>query len=555
MEEFSDDESQPLYIVPDIQTNGYGAAVESASLRMQHAEETIFRGPHKEHTPAYEVLRSQNLLVTAFRKECFDDVFEDDDFEAFSSRDQNFALKMKWGVYWTPGCGFLLYKLFHKEVTVPPGHVCCFIDQDNNYIFAKPGVHNVRDPFLKRIGGPIPLYRTANRSNFIEHGDRTIVTVPQGMLGFASDMGQPILLPPGMHSWKSETIRFERMYRLDDSPVLTIGPYTILTVDDGYVAVTIANGKQVLLEGGQTHLLSHQKWKFDSFICVKMQSDDLRQINISSADNILMHVDATINWRISNVNVAALIVSETMDRSDISLATMTLTDEEGGGLTKLRREVLKQAVAALARFAGEVNYSDYFNYLSALIRRNQKGGKTDEDDKIENLRSYDFVNPMFDVKGLSKAVDVSNSISKEFGVEIVSMNIISAGPVDQKLMSSLATSAIASAEALQAETHARGMAISLKIEAEASAVAQKIRAEANAKEILIKAEAEKEAEIMRAEGSNEAAKLLESSQVAIQLETIKASANAIKNTDKFFFGQQPSYMPKLSLNGNNGFEA
>eukprot|EP00554_Chaetoceros_debilis_P007807 CAMPEP_0194073574 /NCGR_PEP_ID=MMETSP0149-20130528/944_1 /TAXON_ID=122233 /ORGANISM="Chaetoceros debilis, Strain MM31A-1" /LENGTH=551 /DNA_ID=CAMNT_0038753605 /DNA_START=142 /DNA_END=1797 /DNA_ORIENTATION=+ len=551
MEEFSDDESQPLYISPEIRTDGYGAALESATMRMSHAEESRLR----EHTPAYEVLRSQNLLVTAFRKECFDDVFEDDDFEAFSSRDQNFVLKMKWGVYWTPGCGFLLYKIFHKEITVPPGHVCCFIDQDNNYIFAKPGVHNVRDPFLKRIGGPIPLYHTENRSNFIEHGDRTIVTVPQGMLGFASDMGQPILLPPGMHSWKSETIRFERMYRLDDSPVLTIGPYTIVTVDDGYVAVTIANGKQVLLEGGQTHLLSHQKWKFDSFICVKMQSDDLRQINISSADNIMMNVDATINWRISNVNVAALIVSETMDRSDISIATMTMTDEEGGGLTKLRREVLKQAVAALAKFAGDVNYSEYFNYLSTLIRRNQKGVKTDDDDNNANLRSYDFVNPMFDVNGLSKAIDASNSISKEFGVEIVSMNIISAGPVNQKLMSSLATSAIASAEALQAETHARGMAVSLKIEAEASAVAQSIHAEANAKEILIKAEAEKEAEIMRAEGANEAAKLIESSQVAIKLETIKASASAIKSSDKFFFGQQPNYMPQLALNGNNGFEA
>ncbi len=76
-------------------------------------------------------------------------------------------------------------------------------------------------------------------------------------------MGQPILLPPGLHSWTSETIRFEKMYKLDDSPVLTIGPYTLLTVDDGNVAVTINNGKRMLMEGGKTHLLTHQKWKFE----------------------------------------------------------------------------------------------------------------------------------------------------------------------------------------------------------------------------------------------------------------------------------------------------
>ena len=116
-------------------------------------------------------------------------------------------------------------------MVVPPGHVCCFTDSENNYLFAKPGIHNITDPFLKQIGYPIPVQKQV-----IEHGNRTVVTIPQGMLGFSVDMGQPILLPPGLHSWTSETLRYERTFPLDEH-IIEVGPYTILTVDEGCVSV------------------------------------------------------------------------------------------------------------------------------------------------------------------------------------------------------------------------------------------------------------------------------------------------------------------------------
>jgi hypothetical protein len=108
--------------------------------------------------------------------------------------------------------------------------VCRFIDSENNYIFAMPGVHNIYDPFLQQCGHPIPVYKDP-----VEHGNRTIVTIPQGKLGYAVDMGHPVLLPPGLHSWTSETLRYERTLALDKH-VIEIGPYTILTVDEGYVS-------------------------------------------------------------------------------------------------------------------------------------------------------------------------------------------------------------------------------------------------------------------------------------------------------------------------------
>jgi regulator of protease activity HflC (stomatin/prohibitin superfamily) len=371
------------------------------------------------------------------------------------------------------------------------------------------------------------------------------------MLGIATDMGQPLLLPPGLHSWVSETIRFDKMHRLDDTPVLQLGPYTIVTVDDGYVAITINNGKQILLEGGQTHLLTHQKWRFERFMNMKLQSDDLRQLTVSTADNLLILINALVTWRVSDAKRAAVMITDTVSRSDISVATTG--DDDLGSLGKLRQHVLKQAVSGLAKFVGSVNYSSYFLYMKSLTKPNENN---DTEDSDSSTTERNMANPFFEESGMEDAVEKANKITKKYGVEILGINIVSATAVNQTLVSSLAMGAISSAESIQIEAQATGAAKAMKIEAEATAVANKINAESEADAILIKAKAEAEAEILladglkaaeilRAEGSQQAASLLESSAVAVRLETIKASSNAIKDCDKFFFGQEPEYLSNL----------
>eukprot|EP00978_Attheya_sp_CCMP212_P024630 scaffold77701_cov49-Attheya_sp.AAC.6 len=504
-----------------------------------------------EDTPAYTILQSFNLLDVSYRKECFEDIFESHDLTPNSSSSQNIQKKFKWGVYWTPGCGLIIYHIFNTEVIVPPGHACCFIDNDNNYLFAKPGIHNVRDPFLKQIGYPISL-----QQDYIEHGSRTVVTIPQGKLGYAVNMGQPVLLPPGLHSWTSETLRYVGTFGLDEH-VIEVGPYTILTVDEGYAAITQNNGLQVVLDGGQTHLLTHQKWRFEKFITKKIQTDDLERIRAASADNVIMLVNSTVVWRIKDVRVAATMAAETMSNSSTGVVS--------ADITKLRRDVLKQAIASLAGFIGSVNYSDSF-HVAAAAQRNMETAKVvaidgEPQPAVERGNgTHGTDNPMFDAEGMSDAVAHANQITNKFGVEIVCINIISANPVDDHLTASLATGAVASAEALQAETQARGMAKAMKIQADAAAIKRQIDAASEAQATLVKARAEAEAEtvraqgskaaeILRAEGSKTAAELLETSKVAVTLETIKASASAIRKSDKFFFGQDPSYMSHLIMRG------
>ena len=89
------------------------------------------------------------------------------------------------------------------------------------------------------------------------------MVVEQGYIGYALDNGAPVLLPPGIHVWTSgkcstkptwqiivsaaaadsfkaqfivptaaESLHFESSVPLDDH-VIVLGPYTILTVDEG----------------------------------------------------------------------------------------------------------------------------------------------------------------------------------------------------------------------------------------------------------------------------------------------------------------------------------
>jgi len=323
-----------------------------------------------------------------------------------------------------------------------------------------------------------------------------------------------------------------------------------------YSAITQNNGVQEILGGGKTHLLTHKKWVFEKFITQKIQTDELEQIRAASADNVIMSVTSTVVWKINDVHTAATMAAETMHTKSYD------SNPANADITKLRKDVLKQAIASLAGFIGSVNYSDSFHVAAAAQRNMETAtvvGIVDEGGEATNpARSGD--NPMFDNDRMSDSVSHANQITSKYGVEILSINIISANPVDEKLTASLATGAVASAQALQAETQARGNAKARKIEADSAAITRKVDAQSEAEATLVRAKAEgqaevlkaqgtKEAEILRAEGVKKAAELIQSSEVAVDLEKIKASSEAIRNSDKFFFGQEPAFMSNMLMKG------
>ena len=268
-----------------------------------------------------------------------------------------------------------------------------------------------------------------------------------GYIGYAIDNGQPVLFPPGIHVWTSDSLEFKQSIPLSDH-LIRLGPYTIVTVDEGYVAISQNNGKQKVLEGGHTHFLNHMNWKFEKFLSMKIQTDELEKIEATSADNINMNVTSTVNWRIVDPEVAAVMAAETM-------AVTGKTSDVSADISKLRRDVLKQAVASLATFIGSVNYSGSFHVsasnqakreklesassvpiaLGTAVGSDSSGGGAIGAQAIPSAPQAHgeklFENPLYDVEKMDNAKTRANEVTKTYGIEIMSINIISAQPTDR----------------------------------------------------------------------------------------------------------------------------
>merc|ERR1719158_503303 len=82
---------------------------------------------------------------------------------------------------------------------------------------------------------------------------------------------------------------------------------------------------------------------------------------------------------------------------------------------------------------------------------------------------------LFDREKLSGSVDHANEICGQYGVKILSINLISAYPADRSLLQALSQGAVATVAAEQTETAARGQSNAMLLQAKAEAQAERIR--------------------------------------------------------------------------------
>lgn len=166
---------------------------------------------------------------------------------------------------------------------------------------------------------------------------------------------------------------------------------------------------------------------------------------------------------------------------------------------------------------------------------------------------------LFDLDKLRDAVTHANDMTLEYGVKVLSINIISARPADMHLMNALAKGAVAAAEAQQFETAAKGKARAARIEAQGTAQANVIAAEGDAQALMVKtqgeadslkvsAQADADAQITRAGGSLEAANRLRQNEVAVTLATIHEQGRALGGAkSSLILGSDPKGMGSLLL--------
>lgn len=525
-------ESQALIKNPVIATGKIMPGQQS----MRSSNQDIFQDELmalQEKSPAYRVLHEHNLLTLKYRCK---DVAHLDVIPSNSSQMANCTKRT--GLCFAGFLPGVIDSIINRHFEVPDGNVMfAKNDNDASFHFYGPGVHRHCNPFLSTHGVH------ALTEPLLRFGNRTIVTVPQGSVGYCSDRGQPVLLPPGLHQWQSDTLVFEK--NLDLSlHVIEMGPYTLLTVDEGYAAMTQDNGLQKILHGGQTYMLTHRNWRFEKFLTEKIQTNDLKQIRATTADNITLETSATVIWRIKDIAKAALNAAETMHPSGRPV--------KGEDIAKLRTDVLQQAIASVSAFVGKIRYSEGEAASAAIDSRLRSDSETgqqkqvtgvpvsEEDVMLQHRKKPQAMGGagfLFDQSKIKNCVEHANGICVRYGVEILAINIISAFPTNEQLTRALAAGAIAAAEAEQAEVSAQGRAKALFIESNAEAEAVRIRARGSA-----------DAERTKAKGMRDAAATIEESAVAVNLQTIEKTGDAIGENKTFFFGTDANQMGALLSN-------
>merc|ERR1712216_266882 len=191
-------------------------------------------------------------------------------------------------------------------------------------------------------------------------------------------------------------------------------------------------------------------------------------------------------------------------------------------ISKLRQDVLRQVTASLAAFVGSVSYSAHGHAAMAdSVAGGRKNSAEPEPEEKEGAKA------LFDREKLMSSVDHANNICGQYGVKVLSINLISAYPKDPSLLEALSQGAVATVAAEQIETAARGEAKAVKLRAQAESDAERIRAEGHAA-----------AEAIKAEGSLKAANSLEGSEVATTIAKLRAAGVALGEgkANSFFFG-------------------
>ena len=69
--------------------------------------------------------------------------------------------------------------------------------------------------------------------------------------------------------------------------------------------MTQNNGAQEILDGGSVYMLTHRNWRFEKFLTCKIQTNDLKRVRCTTADNIILETSANVIWIIADVAKAA----------------------------------------------------------------------------------------------------------------------------------------------------------------------------------------------------------------------------------------------------------
>jgi len=358
--------------------------------------------------------------------------------------------------------------------------------------FLAPGWHFLASP-LRSLVSIVNLNETTS-TNFYPRG---FCLVLDGSVMLARRNGQYILLGPGFHVWNDPMFDCVGYAKVAGENVVTLGPYCLITVPPGEIAITENNGMLVMLSlnettGQRCHFLDHANWKCRGMLSTQRQIDSVT-VTVTTADRVEVAVAATTAWGITDANRAAL--------------------RGGHDMQRLREVVHRSAQGVLANMISVRKISD--SAVGAVVM---------DDGTIANPAQLKHCNAELELIG----AEISE-------IAIVQMHIVNEATRLE----------IAKIAAIPAKTK------ELRDVAEAQATSDVTIAKGRAQAMLEMATAEAESIKRLAKARQEAGELLGSAEsTAATLACIEATGKALGEAKSSVFFVPPGDMRSLMANQN-----
>ena len=237
-----------------------------------------------------------------------------------------------------PNSSYLGYKLggcaCRETVLVTEGNVAMLMDNGSGS-FLGPGYHSV-PVFGVEVGEQVSL-STLNR--VVKCETAGFITITEGNIGVLQLGSEYRLLAPGSYEWDSPVVGNITAVNIRAN-ASQLGPFSLVTVTDGTVAVTYHHGSLRILGWSpeeppvgslaassaarlgsktspvgtsRTYFMDDPNWVHKSFLSTQMQTDRLEGNDLLSKDNVELLMVAMSQWRIVNPWLAITQCGPDMD--------------------------------------------------------------------------------------------------------------------------------------------------------------------------------------------------------------------------------------------------
>jgi regulator of protease activity HflC (stomatin/prohibitin superfamily) len=370
-----------------------------------------------------------------------------------------------------------------------------------------PGTHVVNDPLFQFDGFIDQL------TPVLQHGSLHRIIVAEGTRALAWIGDDPKMFTAGIYYFHSPLFNYVGSAKINTRNV-RLGPFHIVTVDDGRVGIAYDNGVLNILPPGEHWLNAKNNQTFRAFLPTTEQVRQLRTLEVLTNDGLVVQVIGSITFHIADPHKAVLNIGADKKKKDDNITGAifeTIMHRSNDTLASILTgtSVLTSAGMGFADSTLHVSHRDVPKY---------DGGRSIQPDELKHEAKHESpddieINAQIRHRFKEK---LTHTLNDQWGVELSDMNVI-----DIKVMDTAVRCALA--EGVRSNI----VAVTDRKTAESKAETARILAQGRRDAAKIKTDAKTYAVAQVAEAQLNAGKMLEQVQVAVDIRMAETAANAL----------------------------